>query len=68
MDTKMTQINLYDTLERIRSERFSDLDSGLVRDVAQIQSDFMDNPSEAYKRIQQRVEKSLIEMEGNADA
>jgi hypothetical protein len=55
----MTTNDLLQTLETIRSNKHQDLDAQLVADVVTAQSDFMSNPSEAYKRILQAVESFL---------
>lgn len=55
----MTTNDLIETLEKLRSEKHSELDAKLVMDVIQAQADFMANPTEASKRIELAVEEYL---------
>jgi hypothetical protein len=55
----MTTTDLKTTIERLRAQKYPDLDSSLVNDLISSQANFMDNNSEAYKRILQCVEVYL---------
>lgn len=55
----MTMIDLHSTLERLRLEKYPELDPKLVAEIVNIQSDFMEAPAEAYKRISQVFELYL---------
>ena len=54
---RMMMIDLKETLERLRSEKFQDLDKKLVSEIVDIQANFIENQSEAYKRIAKLIEK-----------
>lgn len=55
----MTTTDLQATLERLRSEKYPDLDTSLVKELISAQANFMGNSPEAYKRILQCVEAYL---------
>lgn len=61
---RMTMIDLKETLEKLRTEKYPDLDVQLVSEIVDIQADFMENQSDAYKRIKQVVEK-FVQAEGD---
>jgi hypothetical protein len=61
----MTTSDLINTIEALRASKHKDLDPQLVREVVTAQADFMANPNEAYKRIAQAVEASLIRKENS---
>jgi hypothetical protein len=54
---RIKMIDLKETLEKLRSEKFQDLDKQLVSDIVDIQANFMENQTEAYKRITKIIEK-----------
>jgi len=55
----MTTIDLHGTLERIRSEKYPELKPELVTEILKIQSDYLEDPTEAYRRISQLLENHL---------
>ena len=55
----MTMIDLQTTLERLRLEKYPELDPKLIEAIISIQSDFMEAPAEANKRISQVLEQYL---------
>ena len=64
----MTTFDLQATLERIRAQKYPDLDSGLINDLISAQANYMENDSEAYKRILKCVEEYLHKDTGNNNA
>jgi hypothetical protein len=50
---------LLDTVERLRSEKFPDLDSRLVRELLRLHSDGGDADSELARAVEQSVEHHL---------
>lgn len=56
--TKMKN-DLQETLERIRVEKYPDLDPALVASIAEVQADYMESQSDAYRRIKQVIETYL---------
>lgn len=55
----MTTNDLGETLEKLRSIKYTDIDAELIRDVVTAQANYMANPSEAFKRISQAVDVHL---------
>jgi hypothetical protein len=51
--------DLQKTLERLRSEKYQDLDKDLVANLIIIQADFMEKQAEAYKRISRALDEYL---------
>lgn len=64
----MTTTDLQTTIEKLRAQKYSDLDSSLVNDLISAQASFMDNNTEAYKRILQCVEVYLQKNEEDKNA
>jgi hypothetical protein len=64
----MTTTDLQTTIERLRAQKYPDLDSSLVNELISAQANFMDNNSEAYKRILQCVEAYLQKDVGDKNA
>jgi hypothetical protein len=60
---KMTMIDLQGTLERLRAEKYPELKPELIAEIVKIQSNFMEDQTEAYRRISQVLE-SYLQLEG----
>ncbi len=52
------------TIEKIREEHFADLPKELVEAIIEAESDFTEEPAEAYKRVAATVEKYLTDNKG----
>jgi hypothetical protein len=50
---------LLDTIEKLRQEKFPQLPAELVQRIVEIEREFTDNRSEAFKRITQAVAQHL---------
>jgi hypothetical protein len=50
---------MLDTIEEIRKKRFPEISPDLVKQVIQIERDFTENRTEAYKRITQAIDSHL---------
>ena len=59
----MTMIDLQSTLERLRAEKYPELKPEMIAEIIRIQSDFMEDQAEAYRRISQVLE-SYLQPEG----
>jgi len=53
--------DIKDTLEAIRTESYTDLPTGLVNDLVQIEYDTLEDREESLQRVRKRVEDSLSE-------
>lgn len=53
--------DIEDTLEALRAESYTNLPTGLVNDLVQIEYDTLEDRKESAKRIRKRVEESLSE-------
>lgn len=53
--------DIKDTLEAIRAESYTDLPTGLVSDLVQIEYETLEDREESLQRVRQRVEESLSE-------
>jgi hypothetical protein len=51
--------SLLDTVERLRRDRFQQLDSGLVRELLRLHSDDSAADGELTRRVEQAVERHL---------
>jgi hypothetical protein len=55
----VTDQELLDTIERIRTQVFSEIPAELVRDIVLIEQDYTENRTEAYKRVMAAVDAYL---------
>lgn len=51
--------DLHETIENVREKQFPELPKALVYNLIKIQSDFMNNPREAQKRIEAEIDTHL---------
>jgi len=50
---------LLDTIEEIRKKHFPDISADLVKQVIEIERNYTENRSEAYKRITQAIDSHI---------